>query len=256
MSKVFMAMLMIVILINMANADSYVEQCDVDDYIIKAIGIEEPWIENAVYGFTQFSNNKNGQLSFYPEVEAKFSNRLGAEIDLPSYVSDYPIGKGNSGIGAVTIGPKVLLLRKCDFQEGKAYLLTFETEFSYSPIPNSIASTGNSLTEQIEYGVLSYPYFSTGELGYTEKLSNEATNGYFVNISLGRNITPSFAVQLETEADNQYLYNDKHALEGFLMPQVEYHISGWLLGVGEQASLQEYSSKTEYSTWVMIEREF
>jgi len=151
MSKVFMAMLMIVILINMANADSYVEQCDVDDYIIKAIGIEEPWIENAVYGFAQFSNNKNGQFSFYPEVEAKFSNRLGAEIDLPSYVSDYPIGKGNSGIGTFTIGPKVLLLRKCDFQEGKAYLLTFETEFSYSPIPNSIASTGNSLAEQIEY---------------------------------------------------------------------------------------------------------
>ena len=103
---------------------------------------------------------------------------------------------------------------------------------------------------------MSYPYFSTEELGYTEKLSNEATNGYFVNISLGRNITPSFAVQLETEADNQYLYNDKYALEGFLMLQVEYHISGWMLGVGEQASLQEYSSKTEYSTWVMIEREF
>lgn len=176
-----------------------------DDYIIKAIGVEEPWIENAVYGFTQFSNNKNGQFSFYPEVEAKFSNRLGAEIDLPSYVSDYPIGKGNSGIGTFTIGPKLLLLRRCDFQEGKAYLVTFETEFSYSPIPSSIASTGNSLAEQIEYGVLSYPYFSTGEFGYTEKLSNKATNGYFVNISFGRNITPSFAVQLEAEADNQYL---------------------------------------------------
>jgi len=78
----------------------------------------------------------------------------------------------------------------------------------------------------------------------------------FVNISLGRNITPSFAVQLETDVDNQYLYKDKHALEGFLMPQVEYHISGWMLGGGEQASLQEYNSKAEYSTWVMIEREF
>jgi hypothetical protein len=40
------------------------------------------------------------------------------------------------------------------------------------------------------------------------------------------------------------------------MPQVEYHISGWMLGVGEQASLQEYSSNTEYSTWIMIGREF
>jgi len=88
-------------------------------------------------------------------------------------------------------------------------------------------------------------------------LSNKATNGYFVNISLGRNITPSLAVQLEAEVDNQYLYNNKHALEGFIMPQAEYHISsGWMFGIGEQASLQEYSSKTEYSTWVMVEKEF
>ena len=257
MKKYFSMLLTLLFVVNLASADSYVQQCDVDDYIIKAINVEEPWIENAVYNFVEFSNNKNGQFTFYPEIEAKLSNRIGAEIDLPSYISNYPIGQGNSGVGALTIGPKFLLLRKCDFQEGKAYLVTFETEFSYSPIPNSIASTGNSLAEQIEYGILNYPYFSTGEIGYTEKLSNKAINGYFANISIGRNITPSFAVQLETEVDNQYLYNDKHALEGFFMPQVEYHISsGWMFGIGEQASFQEYNSKTYYSTWIMIEKEF
>ncbi len=255
--KSFSVIIAVSMLVGFSYAQPYTQDCDVDDYIIKAIGVEEPWLENSFYTYVQADNNKNGQLSVYPELETKFSKKIGAEIDLPYYVSSYPLGKGGSATGPLTIGPKFLLLRRCDFAEGKAYLFTFETELSYWANPHTnIISTGSSASEQIEYGMLNYPYFSTGEIGYTEAISQQAVSGYFVNLSVGKNITSSFAVQTEAEIDNQYLHNNTHALEGFVMPQIEYHIYGWMLGLGEQVSVQEFEPRPQYSTWIMVEREF
>ncbi len=257
--KVYFYFLITLAIFSIASyADQMVQDCDVDDYIIKAINVEEPWIENAFYTFIQADNNKNGQLAIYPEIEAKLTKRIGAEIDLPYYVANYSIGSGDSAVGPFTVGPKFLLIRKCDFQMGKAFLLTFEPELTYWANPNTNAiSTGSNLSEQLEYGLLLYPYFSTGEIGYTEKLAQQAVSGYFINLSIGKNITTDFAFQTEFEIDNQYLYKENHALEGFFMPQFEYHTSnGWMFGLGEQVNLQEFTPRPQYSTWFMIEREF
>ena len=59
-----------------------VQPCDVDDYITKAIGIEEPWLENAAYLFAQAGNNGSPRsLTLSPEIEGQFSDRLGMELD-------------------------------------------------------------------------------------------------------------------------------------------------------------------------------
>jgi hypothetical protein len=79
-----------------------------------------------------------------------------------------------------------------------------------------------------------------------------------VNTSLGRALNTAFAVQLEVEADNQLMLdNGRRGIEGSVLPQVGYHLSQqWLLAVGEQVAFQQDTAQPQWSTWMMVERDF
>lgn len=238
-----------------------VQPCDVDDYITKAIGIEEPWLENAAYLFAQGDNNGAPRaVALSPEVEGKFSDRLGMELDLPGYTANEPLGRGQSAFGPVAAGLKLAALHTCDFSHGRAALLTAEVEGQYwaNPRPAVLSGQGNALTAQIMWAQLWYPWFAQGEAGYTQRVGSGITSGWFVNTSLGHAIGTAYAVQLEVEMDNQLTLDDgSRGVEGSVMPQIAYHLSGqWLLALGEQAAFQQGQSQPHWSTWLMVERDF
>lgn len=234
--------------------------CDVDDYITKAIGIEEPWLENAGYLFSQVSNGHPGSLTLAPEVETKLSDRVGMELDLPAYTANTPVGSAPSAFGPAAAGLKLAALHECNMSQGKATLLTFEVEGQYwaDPRPSVLPGQGNAVSAQVMWAQLWYPWFTQGEAGYTQRVGAGITSGWFVNTSLGRSINTAYAAQLEVEMDNQLTLDDgRRGMEGSVMPQIAYHASTvWLLAVGEQASIQQDRSQPQWSTWVMAEREF
>ncbi|WP_123106160.1 hypothetical protein [Acidithiobacillus sulfuriphilus] len=237
------------------------QPCDVDDYITKAIGIEEPWLENAAYLFAQVDNNGSPQsITLAPEIEARFSDRVGMELDLPTFTAVEPLGSGPSAFGPVAAGIKVAALHSCDMSNGRATLLTGEVEGQYwaNPRPAVLPGQGNSVTAQVMWAQLWYPWFTEGEAGYTQRVGSGVTSGWFVNTSLGRALNIAFAVQLEVEADNQLvLDNGRRGIEGSVLPQVGYHLSQqWLLAVGEQAAFQQDTAQPQWSTWMMVERDF
>lgn len=239
-----------------------VQPCDVDDYITKAIGIEEPWLENAAYLFAQANTNGSPQsLTLSPEIEGRFNDRIGMELDLPAYTANEPLGRGRSAFGPIAAGLKFAALHTCDLSEGRASLLTAEVEGQYwaRPRQSVLPDQGNAVTAQVMWAQLWYPWFSQGEAGYTQRLGSGVTSGWFVNTSLGRAIRTVYAVQVEVEVDNQStLDNGQRGLEGSVMPQIAYHLTPqWLLALGEQASLQQGQSRhPQWSTWLMLEREF
>ena len=109
-----------------------VQPCDVDDYITKAIGIEEPWLESAVYWFVQTDNNGSPRaLTLSTEFERKFSDRLGMELDLPAYTPNEPLGQGQGDFGPMAAGLKFAALHTCNLSEGRASLLTVKLEGQY-----------------------------------------------------------------------------------------------------------------------------
>jgi hypothetical protein len=239
----------------------WAESCDVDDYVTKAIGIEEPWLENAGYLFTQATNNSNPQaVTLAPEIEARFSDRLGMELDLPAYTAQKPLGRAPSAFGPVAAGLKGVSIDTCDLSEGRATLFTGEIEGQYwvHPRPSVLAGQGNSVTGQAMWAELWNPWFSQGELGYTQRIGAGIASGWFLNTSFGRALNSAWAAQLELEVDDQLTLTDGHGgIEGSVMPQISYRASSeWLVALGEQASLQQGTAQTGWSTWLMIEREF
>lgn len=235
--------------------------CDVDDYITKAIGIEEPWVENAGYLYTQMSHSGSPRtVTVAPELEARFSDRVGMELDLPSYTAGLPLGREQGAFGPLAAGIKVMGVQQCDMSDGHATLLTGEIEGQYwgNPRPDVLPDEGDSVTAQAMWAQLWYPWFTQGEVGFTQRVSGGVTSGWFVNASLGRALGGALSAQVEVALDNQLVLDSGgRGLEGSVMPQIAYRpSSGWLLALGEQASFAQGSSGPQWSTWLMVEREF
>ena len=234
--------------------------CDVDDYITKSIGIEEPWVENAGYLFTQINKGSPSSLTVAPEIEARLNERFGMEIDLPAYTTALPLGHGQSALSPFGAGIKAGVIHDCNVDRGQATLLTFELEGQYwaDRRPDVLPDEGNSITAQAMWAQLWYPFFNEGEIGYTQHVGSGVTSGWFVNTSFGKSLgNPNYSVQLEAEADNQLvLDNGQRGIEGYFMPQIAYHATPWLFAVGEQANIQQGNWRANWSTWLMVEREF
>ena len=181
-------------------------------------------------------------------------------MDFPAYTANEPIGRGQGAFGPVSAGLKFAALHTCNLSEGRATLLTAEVEGQYwaDPRPSMLPGEGNAVTTQVMWAQLWYPWFTQGEAGYTQRIGSGITGGWFVNTSLGSAIGAAYAVQLEVEADNQLtLDNGRRGMEGSVMPQFAYHLTQqWLLAIGEQASFQQGRSQSQWSTWLMAERDF
>lgn len=245
----------------LAAGSAWAESCDVDDYVKKAIGIEEPWLENAGYLFTQVTNNSSPQaVTLAPEIEARFTDRLGMELDLPSYTAQEPLGRAPTAFGPLAAGLKGVGMDTCDLSDGRAMLLTGEIEGQYwaDTRPSVLPGQGNSVTGQAMWAELWNPWFNEGEVGYSQRIRPGITSGWFFNTSFGRALNSAWAAQLELEVDNQLTFTDGHrGIEGSVLPQISYRPSSkWLVALGEQASLQQGTSRAGWSTWLMIEREF
>jgi hypothetical protein len=242
-------------------ASAQAQSCDVDDYVTKAIGIEEPWVENAGYLFAQYDHAADPQaLTLAPELESRFSDRVGMELDLPAYTAQAPLGRGASAFGPLAAGLKFGALHSCDMGRGRATLLSVEVEGQYWADRNTtvLPGEGNSATLQAMWAQLWYPWFTTGEVGYTQRIGGGVASGGFVNAALGRALDSAHSVQIEVELDNQATLADgSRGFEGSVMPQFAWRPSPrWLFALGEQASLQQGALRPQWSTWLMVEREF
>jgi len=235
--------------------------CEVDEYVTRAIGIEEPWVENAAYLFSEIGNQSGGALVLSPEMDLRLSDRLGLEIDLPAYVMNYPLGRGPAAFGPAGLGLKVPVLESCNrLGEGRATVVTTELEGQFWPTPhrNAIDGAGSSITAQVLWARLWWPWFNQGELGYTQRVGTGVTSGGFINTSFGRAISATTAMQVELEMDNQLTKSDgKRGLEGSILPQLAYRPGPqWLIAIGEEFAVRENDWHPELSTVLMVEREF
>ena len=184
----------------LATERAWADSCDVDDYLAKAIGIEEPWLENAGYLFTGLTHNSSPQtMTLAPQIEARFGQRLGMELDPPSYTAQEPLGRAPGAFGPSAAGLKGVAIHICSLSAGRATLLTGEVEGQYGtdPRPSALPDQVNSVTVQAMWAQLWNPWLSEGELGYTQRAGSGITGGWFFNTSFGRGWTPSWAAQLE-----------------------------------------------------------
>ena len=220
----------------------------------KAIGIEEPWLENAGYLFAKNFAGSPGSFALAPQADIRFSRWVGMEIDLPSW----RVTGSRSSSHALGAGLKVPLIAGCQGSRSPHTFLTAEIEGQYSPQRAPILNgPGNSVTAQVEWAQGAETFYE-GELGYTKGLGLGAISGWFLNTSVGRKLGKAVAIQLEFAIDHEdFLASGRLGLEGSILPQIAFHIfPSWLLALGEQIGWAQSQHKTQWRTWLMVEREF
>lgn len=213
--------------------------------ITRAIGIEEAWVENAVYFFGE------GRASVSPEADLAFSSRLGMEIDFPGI--NPATGSWSPSWGA---GLKLPVVQRCR-QGGQSAFLTLELEGQYTA-RNELAGLpfGDSVTAQTEWALADSVGFFEGEAGHVSALGKAALGGWFANASLGHRFGP-FAAQVEGEIDNEVSPKRRThgGVQGSVFPQIAFHAGpAWLLAMGEERGFGP--STPRWTTWFMVEREF
>lgn len=213
--------------------------------ITRAIGIEEAWVENAVYFFGE------GRASVGPETDLALASRLGMEIDFPGI--NPATGRLSSTGGA---GLKLPVVKRC--REGaQSTFLTLELEGQYTTVNEAVTRPpGDSVTVQAAWALADSAGFFEGEAGHVAALGPAALGGWFANASLGHRFGP-FAAQVEGEIDDEASRGRRTEVggEGSVFPQVAFHAGqAWLLAVGEERHFGPLTPR--WTTWLMAEREF
>ncbi len=213
--------------------------------ITRALAIEEPWLENAVYLMAQGTQALSGA------ADLAFSRNVGMEIDLPTW---NPVSHALSP--AIGAGLKIRLDGPCQPRISAAYV-TAEVEGQYNAQARSAPpGFGDSVTGQLEWAV-TRPYgFWQGEIGHSASLGRGGARGSFVNASLGQTFGP-LTLQCEGEIDDMLPPGPYGAIEGSVWPQLALHLGrAWLIALGEERTFTRAPGTPKWSTWLLLEREF
>ncbi|MHB8255274.1 MAG: hypothetical protein ACYDEV_16680 [Acidiferrobacter sp.] len=225
-----------------------------DHGLPKAIGIEEPWLENAGYLLARSPAGNGAGFSVATAADIRLSRRLGMEIDMPSW-RPQGIPRSSDTLGA---GLKVPLTPDCRAGRPSHTLVTAEIEGQYSHRAAAMANgPDSSITAQVEWAQ-DAATFTQGEIGYTQTRGPNLASGWFLNTSVGRYLGKTTALQLEIAIDNQNIGAGGHRdLKGSVLPQIAFRVApDWLFALGEQVAWAQNRHKTQRSTWFMAEREF
>ena len=212
---------------------------DPDRGMIRALGIEEPWIETAVYLTSSRDNITSAGHTWNANVEwdVAFNRRWGAEIDAPGLLAAEPLGKGATALAPLTLGLKYAPLQWGDDDSTDAGILAIEGEGSWwpNPKPNAFPATGSNLSGQLLAAFRHGDHWFQGEYGLSRRLAADARSGWFANSAIGQRLGDTFNVQLEVDANHISVDDNGATVMGLaLTPQLGARIGrSWLVIVGE-----------------------
>jgi hypothetical protein len=235
---------------------------DPDRGMVRALGIEEPWIETAVYLTSSRDNVTTPGHTWNANVEwdVAFSRRWGAEIDAPGILATEPLGKGATALAPLTFGLKYAPLQWGDDDSIDSGIVAFEAEGSWwpNPKPDAFPGTGSNLSGQMLLGFRHGSRWLQGEYGLNRRLAADARSGWFANSAIGQKLGDIWSVQMEVDANHISVADSGATVIGVaLTPQVGARIGhNWLAIVGESFARTGGQSGYTATTNVLLEYQF
>ncbi|MBY0579083.1 MAG: hypothetical protein K2P57_08555 [Burkholderiales bacterium] len=203
----------------------------------RVLGIEEAWVENAVYFSSSRDNDANpGRAwNFGVQWDAALSEHWGSEVDAPGLLAQQPLGRAPSALAPITIGLKYVPLQWDDGES--AGVLGAEVEGSWwaSPQPVNFPGVGSNIAGQILVGIRRGRYWIQGEYGASRRVKADARSGWFADSALGYRMSEDWVVQIEIDLNRTSVDALGHtASSATLTPQVGWQIDpAWQLVLGE-----------------------
>lgn len=228
----------------------------------RALGLEEAWIEDAVYVSSSRDNDARAGHAWNLGVEwdAVLGERWGAEIDAPGILAQQPLGSGASALAPLTAGLKYLAVSTGDDASENAFVLGVEVEAGWwiRPQPENFPGTGSNVAEQLLFGWRHERYWIQGEYGLSQRAGNDARSGWYANTAIGCRISESLVLQAEIDLNRTSVDVFGHtAYSRMLVPQIGWQISpNWQVIVGESVGEVGNSGSTGVMTNVLIEYGF
>lgn len=235
---------------------------DPDQGMSRALNIEEPWNETAVYLTSSRDNITTPGHTWNASVEwdVAFSRRWGAEIDGPGILAAEPLSRGSTALAPLTLGLKYVPLQWGNDDSINSGIITLEGEGSWWPNPRPAAfpGTGSSLSGQVLVGFRHGSRWLQGEYGVNRRLKADARSGWFANTAVGQKLGDIFSVQMEVDANHISVANNGATAIGIaLTPQVGAHIGqNWQLIVGETYARVDGQSGYTATTNMLLEYRF
>lgn len=235
---------------------------DPDHGMARALGIEEPWVENAAY----FSSNRNNNASpghawnSGVEWDAVLGKDWGAEIDVPGILATQPLGRAPATLAPLTAGLKYSPWHWGDDDSEDAGVVGMEVEGGWwaTPQPANFPGVGSSLAEQVLFGIRHGTNWIQGEYGFNQRVSADARTGWFANSALGHRLSKDWVIQLELDLNRTSVDALGHTVAGMMLtPQVGWQINPrWQMILGESFGHIEGQASLGTITSILFEYSF
>lgn len=232
---------------------------DPDHGMKRALGIEEPWIENAAYFSTIRDNSgqPGSAWNFGAEWDAALGGNWGTEIDAPGILARQPLGRSPAALAPFSAGLKYMPVSVGDDRSENAFVLGFEVEGGWwtNPQPANFPGTGSTIAEQVLFGARHGRYWLQGEYGLSQRIDNDARSGWYANSALGYSLSNDVAFQLELDLNRTSVDNFGHTASSMMLtPQVNWQINPkWQMIVGESVGRIEGIASLSVMTNVLFE---
>jgi hypothetical protein len=232
---------------------------DPDRGMSRALGIEEAWVESALYLSSSRDNESTVGHTWNTgaQWDVALSKQWGIELDGPGLLAVDPIGKGAMALAPFTFGVKYAGLQWGDEDSVDAGVVSVEMEGSWFPHarPAAFPGIGSNMAEQVLIGVRHGSHWFQGEYGITQRLRTDARSGWFASSAIGQRLGDGWVVQMEVDVNHTSVRdNGTTALGLALTPQVGVRINrDWQLIVGETFARVAGQSSFTSTTGVMFE---
>jgi len=226
----------------------------------RSLNIEEAWVENAAYVFSNLDNDLSAGHAWelMGEWDFAFNPMFGGELDFPEVTMQQPLGNAPSTLAPVALGFRFVPLQFGTPESDMAGVLGIEAEGAYwfSPQYDNFPGLGNSLTLEAMGGWRAGKVFLQGLGGYTSNLGQGAVSGGFVNVGLGWSMIPQWTPQFEVDFNDTTLLDDGSVgTQWTLLPQIGFQSGEWTLEVGEEFGFVQNAFQPDTATILMIERD-
>jgi hypothetical protein len=235
---------------------------DPDRGMSRALGIEEAWIENAVYLSSSRDNESTPGHTWNTGVEwdVAISRRWAAEIDAPGLLLADPPGNAALAMAPITLGLKYAAWQSGNDDSVNSGIVSMEVEGSWWPKsrPEAFPGIGSNMAEQVLVGLRHGNDLFQGEYGISQRLGTDARSGWFANSAIGRRLGDIWTVQMEVDVNHTSVRDSgATALGVALTPQLGVRIGqGWQLIFGETFSRVSGQSGYTSSSSAMFEYHF
>lgn len=232
---------------------------DPDKGMSRVLGIEEAWVESAVYLSSSRDNESTLGHTWNAgaQWDVALSPQWGIELDAPGLLAADPVGKGAMALAPITLGVKYAGLQWGDEDSVDAGVISVEVEGSWWPHPRPAAFSGigSNMAEQLLIALRHGSHWFQGEYGITQRLRADARSGWFASSAVGQRLNDRWVVQMEVDVNQTSVRdNGTTALGLALTPQVGVRINrDWQLIVGETFARVAGQSSYTSTTGVMLE---